>query len=293
MRVISILLMLCVSGCGQMIAAETETAKCFAASELALFQRDATPVVNVIEPPKQTCQCNGTHYVTDNTRGRLQRKPCPCGQSCKCIGSAPQAVADKKPELIFWSAKWCKPCKPILAELEACKSELPFVVVVKDNDEKRPAWVESLPTLHWSIGFNQWRSFSPSKETPWPGVDGFVRMYRKSFPHVAQPPPLSAPASLPYGVGAGKFPIRATVQQLKQLLSAKGLALPYGMSVKCLTGGLVASVSQAGQDVLIVFDDSALPQVSFNGKVRSARIGETKGSIVIDGLPDVTFEVTP
>lgn len=290
MRMISLLLLMCLSGCGRMIAAETETAKCWAASELALFQRDAAPAPTkpLVEPQRNLCQCNGTHYVNDRSSGRMQRKTCPCGQSCKCIGAAMEA--DKKPELIFWSAKWCKPCKPILAELEACKAELPFVVVVKDDDDKRPEWVTSLPTLHWSIGFGDWRAFSPSAETPWPGVDGFVKLWHKSFPQVAAPPMATGP---PMGVSAGKLPIRATIQQLKQLLSAKGLSLPYGLKVNCPTGGLIASVSQAGQDVLIVFDDSALLQVSFNGKVRSARIGEQRGNIVIDGLPDVTFEVTP
>lgn len=286
MRVISLLLMLCAAGCGRTVAQETESAQCHAASELALFERDqpAPPDVKPLPTPAQTCQCNGTKFVNDRSTGKLRRIPCPCGQSCRCIGAAPDTIT-LRPEVIFWTKRGCAPCRAIKAELDACEAELPFVVVVKDDTVKQPDWLPSWPTLHWSIGFDDWKAFSPSAETPWPGVDGFVALWRKSFPQVA------SPAQASYGIGAGKFPIRATVQQIKQLLSAKGLALPYGMSVKCPTGGLVASVSQAGQDVLIEFDESALPSVSFNGKVRRAKIGETKGNITIDGLPDVTFEV--
>lgn len=288
MRVISILFMLVASGCGQLIATETETAQCYAASELSLFVHidNQKPVIDN-QPRPNRCQCNGTHFVNDRSTGKLRRIACPCGQSCKCIGAA-FVEETKRPELIFWTRRGCAPCKAILAELKACEAELPFVVVAKDDTHKQPDWLPSWPTLHWCIGFDEWKAFSPSAETPWPGADGFLRLYRKSFPQVAAPIATGPPS----GVSAGKFPIRATIQQLKSLLSTKGLSLPYGLTVKSPTHGLIASVSQAGENVVIEFDESTLPQVSFNGKLRRATIGEQRGSIVIDGLPDVSFEVT-
>lgn len=289
MKYAAILLMFLTSGCMKPAEAQdTEAAKCFAASELALMVPGETQPT--IEPtkPKPTCNCNGSRFINDRSSGKLKRIPCQCGKSCKCIGCANEVAAvEKRPVVIMWSGKGCGPCKAILQEIEACKDELPFTVDVKDDDDKRPEWVTSLPTLHWPVE-DKWVAFAPSKEEPWPGIDGFVRMWRKSFPTYAAPVSQQA-----YGLNSGtKLPIRSTIQQVKQLLSDRGLSLPYGMSVNAPTHGLIASVSQAGQDVLIEFDESTLPHVSFNGRVRKAVIGETRGNVVIDGLPDIQFEVT-
>jgi len=291
MRVLAVLLMFLTSGCMKPATAnDIEPAKCFAASELALMVHGETqPNIEPVKPKPTACQCGGSRYVNDRSSGKLKRIACQCGQSCKCIGCANEvaAVVEKRPAVIFWSAKWCAPCKAILKEIDACKNELPFTVEIKDDDDKRPEWVTSLPTLHWPVEA-KWVAFAPSKEEPWPGIDGFVRMWRKSFPTYAAPVSQQA-----YGLSSGaKLPIRATVQQVKQLLSDKGLRLPYGMSVNAPTHGLIASVSQAGQDVVIEFDESTLPHVSFNGRVRKAVIGETRGNVLIDGLPDIQFEVT-
>ena len=79
------------------------------------------------------------------------------------------------PIVTVFSAAWCAACKPVIADL---KTRSEFQVVVKNDDNQRPEWVTTLPTIYWESKPGKWSKFTPYK--PWPGSAAFVEMWKKS-----------------------------------------------------------------------------------------------------------------
>ena len=98
----------------------------------------------------------------------------------------PPPQVEKKPELIMYTASWCGMCVNAKKEIteHTKKKELPFELKYIDVDKnKKPDWVQNLPTFYWGDGADVRTSKKHFSQTGWAGVVQLAEAFNNSRKH--------------------------------------------------------------------------------------------------------------